>query len=33
LLQDARFALRLFARRPGVALLIVFTLAIQHRGE
>lgn len=26
--QDAGFALRLFARRPGVSLLIVFTLAI-----
>jgi hypothetical protein len=26
--QDARFALRLIARRPGVALLIVVTLAI-----
>jgi hypothetical protein len=28
LLQDARFALRLFARRPGVSLIVVFTLAI-----
>src|SRR5438105_4481032 len=28
MLRDARFALRLFARRPGVAVLIVFTLSI-----
>ena len=28
MLQDARFALRLIAQRPGIAALITFTLAI-----